>query len=167
MVRAAWAVTTAAASFTWSDLGNAPDDPYYSNQVFTTYPTAAKSIDVLNTIMVEHLPAFYAMSPADALLVAPVPSLTFCLAEQGKQYIVYSDAGAPFSLDTRSATSAGTADTAVTASAGAEAEGVLKLTWFDPVSGDSHDGGTVALGAASVLLTPPTVNKHWVAMLLL
>ena len=78
VVRGAWAVTTAAASFTWSDLGkrsvtcsvtcivmgvgfqhppyearkvtqplphartvtgNAPDDPYYSTQVFTTYAT--------------------------------------------------------------------------------------------------------------------------------
>ena len=28
VVRAAWAVTTAAASFTWSDLGHAPADPY-------------------------------------------------------------------------------------------------------------------------------------------
>ena len=42
MVRAAWAVTTAAASFTWSDLGDQPDDPYRSTQAFVTYPAATK-----------------------------------------------------------------------------------------------------------------------------
>jgi hypothetical protein len=160
VVRAAWAVTTAAASFTWSDLGHAPDDPcanlfadvsglcsrydgvacehltsnrtfrvvgwcsqsavnisichstyskclhtdqhrYYSNQSFTTYPSAANAVDVLNTIMTVKLPAFYKMSPADELLIKPVPDLTFCLAERGQQYIVYSDAGKPFVLDTQ------------------------------------------------------------------
>ena len=153
VVRAAWAVTTAAASFTWSDLGHAPDDPYYSDQAFTTYPSATKSIDVLNAIMTEKVPAFYKMSPADELLVAPAPDLTFCLAEQGKQYIVYSDAGAPFSLDT------------TTAAAGAETAGLLKLTWFDPTTGESKAGGTVPSASSSVRLTPPTVNMHWVAML--
>jgi hypothetical protein len=71
VVRAAWAVTTAAASFTWSDLGFDHDDPYLSTQTFVTYPTAAKSIDVLNHIMVKELPAFYRTVPADALVLAP------------------------------------------------------------------------------------------------
>jgi hypothetical protein len=43
VVRAAWAVTTAAASFTWSDLGNARDDPYNSSQAFATYATVFRS----------------------------------------------------------------------------------------------------------------------------
>ena len=99
-MRAAWAVTTAAASFTWSDLGHRPDDPYYSTQTLVTYPSAATAIDVLNKIMVEELPAFFRMVPADELVLRPAPALTFCLAEKGHQYIVYSDEGAPFSLNT-------------------------------------------------------------------
>ena len=170
VVRAAWAVTTAAASFTWSDLGHAPDDPYFSSQAFTTYPSATKSIDVLNTIMTERVPAFYKMSPADALLVAPVPGLTFCLAEKGKQYIVYSDAGVPFKLDTTT-TNVGGFEVGEGGESGGAAEAagpgaaVLKVTWFDPLTGDSTADGTVPVGSVAVLLTPPSLHVHWVALL--
>ena len=152
VVRAAWAVTTAAASFTWSDLGHRPDDPYYSTQTFVTYPSASTAIDVLYKIMVDHLPAWYRMVPADEMILAPVPDLTFCLAEPGHQYIVYSDAGAPFSLNTAS----------IAASA---AELSLNLTWFDPLTGNATRGGAVRR-AQSVKLTPPTKGQHWVAMML-
>jgi hypothetical protein len=53
VVRAAWAVTTAAASFTWADIGHMPDDPYASTQLFTTYPNASKAVDVHAHIMTE------------------------------------------------------------------------------------------------------------------
>lgn len=33
VVRAAWAVTTAGASWTWADIGHAEDDQYMSTQV--------------------------------------------------------------------------------------------------------------------------------------
>jgi hypothetical protein len=46
------------------------------------------------------LPAFYLTVPADELIGQPAPPLTFCLAERGQQYLVYSDAGVPFYLDT-------------------------------------------------------------------
>lgn len=161
VVRAAWAVTTAAASFTWSDLGHARDDPYYSHQAFATYPSAAKAIDVLNTIMTERVPAFHRMVPADALVAGPAPDLTFCLAERGRQYIVYSDAGEPFRLDTRAADTGDSAAAAITSSSSS-----LKLTWFDPVTGASTAGGLVPMAAAAKL-TPPAIKQHWVAMLLL
>ena len=163
MVRAAWAVTTAAASFTWSDLGHQPDDPYRSTQAFVTYPAATKAIDVLNRVMTEDLPAFERTSPADALLGKPVPGLTFCLAERGEQYIVYSDAGVPFTLDTTHPTHPAGASVSVHTGAG---EGGLNLTWIDPVSGDSQPGGSVQHGPA-VKLVPPVAGRHWVAMLLL
>ena len=151
VVRAAWAVTTAAASFTWSDLGHKPDDPYFSTQTFTQYPSAAKAIDVLNHIMTEEVPAFFRMEPADELLQKPVPDLTFCLAERGAQYVVYSDAGSPFVLDT--------------AAAGSPLrQRGLNLTWFDPVSGAATAGGSVAQSAATKL-KPPGAGKHWVALL--
>lgn len=46
------------------------------------------------------LPAFYRTAPADELIGQPAPPLTFCLAERGQQYLVYSDVGVPFFLDT-------------------------------------------------------------------
>ena len=151
VVRAAWAVTTAAASFTWSDLGHKPDDPYFSTQTFTQYPSAAKAIDVLNHIMTEEVPAFFRMEPADELLQKPVPDLTFCLAERGAQYVVYSDAGSPFVLNTAAA-------------ATSALQRGLNLTWFDPVSGAATAGGSVAQSAATKL-KPPGAGKHWVALL--
>ena len=96
-----------------------------------TDPSAATAIDVLNKIMVEELPAFFRMVPADEMLLAPAPQLTFCLAEKGHQYIVYSDAGAPFMLNTAAA---GEMMASLT----------LNLTWFDPVTGDATHGGAVA-----------------------
>ena len=74
-------MTTAAASWTWSDLGHAEDDPYLSTQALSTYPSAAKSADILVHIMTRVVPAFFRMKPADGLLAQPSPPLTFCLAE--------------------------------------------------------------------------------------
>ena len=151
VVRAAWAVTTAGASWTWADIGHAEDDPYLSSQGLTTYPSASKSVDVLHEIMTEVLPAFYRMEPLDELLQEPAPSLTFCLAEPGLQYIVYSDSGAPFRLN---ATTATVSDAAVS----------YNLTWFDAVTGVARSGGP--LDAGIVRLVPPTRATHWVAVLL-
>ena len=149
VVRAAWAVTTAAASFTWSDLGHAPDDPYISTQAYTTYPAAAKALDVHHEIMTKEVAAFYRMVPADELLLFPAPPLTFCLAEPGAQYVVYSDAGLPFFLDltTRAASNS-----------------TFSLTWFEAATGKKTVGGSVAGG--SPRLRPPSEGKHWVALLL-
>ena len=162
VVRAAWAVTTAGASFTWADMGHYPDDPYASGQALATYPAAALAVDVLARIMTEVLPAFHRMVPADALLSGvtsgpgagggkpkhrPAPPLTFCLAEQGAQYLVYSDAGRPFSLDTAACSN-------------------CTVTWFDPVSGAQQTGGKREGGDGVLQLSPPTAGRHWVAVLL-
>lgn len=147
VVRAAWAVTTAGGSFTWSDLGKGPDDPYFSTQAFTTYPSAARAIDVLHDIMTKRVPAFYRMMPADQLLQAPVPALTFCLAEPGAQYIIYCDDGSPFLLDVSAALTA------------------LNLTWFDPATGNATAGREVAKSAHVAKLEAPKLGQHWVALL--
>jgi hypothetical protein len=89
------------------------------------------------------------MAPADGLLGQPAPPLTFCLAEQGAQYLVYSDHGTPFFLDTHH-DPAGAAN--------------YNITWFDPVSGASHAGGVAKPGVLH--LTPPSAGRHWVAVLL-
>lgn len=160
VVRAAWAVTTAAASFTWTDLGHAPDEPYLSSQTFATYPAAAHAIDVVAHIMTKEVPAFYSMVPADELLVQPVPELTFCLAEHGAQYIVYSDAGAPFTLQTDSVAVSNPDDLDRPVQN-------FNLSWFDAASGAKVPGGLCSTSSAGrILLTPPQVGVHWVAMLL-
>eukprot|EP01043_Picozoa_sp_COSAG02_P056359 COSAG02_NODE_6673_length_3424_cov_4.259994_1_plen_564_part_00 len=153
VVRAAWAVTTAAASFTWADIGHFPDDPYSSIQLFSTYPRAAKAMDVHAHIMTEVLPAFYLTVPADDLIGQPAPPLTFCLAERGRQYLVYSDAGAPFYLDTLDSGAATDDRIAVRYNA----------TWFDAESGAEHAAGQFTAGF--VHFTPPKTGKHWVAVI--
>lgn len=150
VVRSAWAITTAAASFTWSDIGNAPDDPYTSSQVYTTYPAAAKALDAHHHIMTQRVPAFYRMEPADELLLFPAPQLTFCLAERGAQYVVYSDAGQPFFLDLTT---------------GATGNSTFSLSWFDAATGEETKGGSVVGGAPK--LEPPSDRTHWVALLVL
>jgi hypothetical protein len=149
VVRAAWAVTTAAVSWTWSEIGQAEDDPYNSEQALTTHPSAAKSVDVLHHIMTKILPAFYRMKPHNELLIGVVPELTFCLAEPERHYLIYSDAGAPFRLNTSSGYSGSKAG--------------YNLTWFDAVSSIPRAGGL--LGKAVVQLTPPERGTHWVAVL--
>lgn len=103
--------------------------------------------------MTHELPAFYRMVPADELLIRPVPDLTFCLAEHGSQYIVYSDAGAPFALRVDNIAERPTHS--------------YNLTWFEAASGASEYGGLRAVSSSgSIALTPPRVGAHWVAMLL-
>ena len=91
----------------------------------------------------------------------PAPALTFCLAEPGAQYIVFSDRGLPFGL-------AATAPELSLGAAAAAAPRQFNLTWFDPVTGASTAGGKVtAAGGAkpAVQLTPPKAGQHWVALL--
>ena len=153
VVSAAWAVTTAAASFTWNDMGeHRITGPYRASQAFGTYPSAVESIDILANIMVNETAAFYRLAPADQLLGSNPPPLTFCLAEAGQQYLVYSDSGSPFELDTRSN------------KAGEEAA-QFSVTWFDAVD-RQHVVKAPAAVTGVAELSPPSSPAHWVALLL-
>ena len=94
------------------------------------------------------------MEPHDDLLATPIPPLTFCLAEPGKQYIVYSDAGGSFGLNATTMLQTSPSDATVS----------YNLTWFDAVSGATRPGGRLAAGLLH--LDPPTRATHWVAVLL-
>ena len=120
-------------------------------QAFSQYPSAVKSIDILADVMVNQTNAFYKLVPADELLAPPSPQLTFCLAEKGRQYLVYSDSGQTFSLDTRPEEM--------------ETDGHVQYTvaWVDAVGGSRVEGTVVAAGV--VALTPPSTKTHWVALL--
>lgn len=108
-------------------------------------------MDVLHSIMTSI--AFFDMEPHDDVLAAPVPPLTFCLAELGNNYIVYSDAGDSFGLNTTVMLKIGSTNVAVS----------YNLTWVDAVSGIAIPGGRLAAGLLH--LVPPTRATHWVAVL--
>jgi hypothetical protein len=147
VVSAAWAVTTAAASFSWNDMGeHRITGPYKASQAFTTYLSASKSIDILANIMANET-SFYKLVPADELLGNSSPALTFCMAEKGQQYLVYSDSGLEFELDTRSIA----------------ATSKYSVVWFDAVEGTRSEGGGVAGGVLK--LSPPSNKTHWVGVL--
>ena len=151
----AWAVTTAAASFTWNDMGDHRiTGPYRANQAFETYPAAVKSIDILADIMVNKTAAFFRLVPADHLLSAQSPPLTFCLAEPGNQYLVYSDSGISFSLDTR------------TQKNGDAEQYMFTLTWFDAMDQNVVKIPQKVIGGSILKLEPPSTVTHWVGLLL-
>ena len=154
VVSAAWAVTTAAASFSWDDMGKYRiTGPYNASQAFTTYPSASKSIDILANIMVNET-EFKKLVPADELLGPhnSRPALTFCLADRGDQYVVYSDSGQGFSLDTHPP-GGGNGDS----KSGVQ----YTVTWFDAVEGSRTMGDTF-VGGGVVKLDPPSTSTHWV-----
>ena len=182
VVRAAWAVTTAAASWTWSDMGNAWNDTYSSKQTLATYPAAAMAVDALAHIMTEVVPAFYRMVPADELLVPtttsgggggggvaaagalatlPVPPLTFCLAEHGAQYVLYSDEGRPFTVNLSTTTSTHRLPSPPPSTS---TRTFFNVTWYDPETGKPHSSKRIAAGIAR--MQPPTQGVHWVAVVL-
>jgi len=166
IVSAAWAVTTAAASFSWDDMGvSRITGPYRASQAFSQYPSAVKSMDILADVMVNQTKAFHKLVPADELLGPPrvaapdqvLPPLTFCMAEKGQQYLVYSDSGQGFSLDTRPA------ETGARGGGGSGAPVQYSIAWVDAVGGARVEG--VAVAAGVVALTPPSNKTHWVALL--
>eukprot|EP00947_MAST-08B_sp_MAST-8B-sp1_P004362 g4362.t1 len=152
----AWAITTAGGSWTWNDMGDARIiGPYRANQAFNTYPIAVKAVDIIADIMVNKTAGFAKLVPADHLLTAagsrPPPALTYCLAEPGSQYLVYSDSGQEFELDL--STVSATVD--------------FIVTWHDAVD-DQHvvKMPQNVTGGAVVKLTPPSTSNHWIGLLL-
>ena len=155
----AWAITTAGGSWTWNDKGDHRETgPYRANQSFLTYPTAVKAVDILADIMVNKTTAFHLLTPADHLLGnssgsadSGLPPITYCLAEPGAQYLVYSDSGRSFDIDL-----------------GGSSAGVqFSVTWYDAVD----ERRVVKMprnvtGGAVVKLEPPSTSNHWVGLLL-
>lgn len=104
--RAAWGCVTAASSFCWN--GHASEEnlmafgpeglPFHDPK--NPYTASAKVIDVLAEIMGREL-AFYRMVPLDFQLTDHDPMRVWCLGEAGRQYLVFSTAGEPFTLHLR------------------------------------------------------------------
>ena len=139
--RAAWAIATAAGSFTWSDhpgCGN----PAYSSDVLGT----AESVDYIDTLfkVMEQDVVFYKMNPHDDLITNKSATEVWALAEPGKQYLVYAEAGADFNLSI--------------------ASGTYTATWINTQTNtrQNANGGSVTGGTRS--FTPPS-SADWVLIL--
>ena len=157
----AWAITTAGGSWTWNDMGDRRiTGPYRANQAFETYPTAIKAVDILADIMVNKTAAFHLLAPADYLLggisgggnSSRLPPITYCLAQKGAQYLVYSDSGRSFEIDLR----------------GSSATVQYSVTWYDAID-EQHvvKMPKNVTGGAIVKLEPPSTSSHWIGLLLL
>ncbi|UKM64096.1 DUF5060 domain-containing protein [Flavobacteriaceae bacterium GSB9] len=101
--QSAWACVTAGASFNW--CGHAGEEslvafgdeglPFFG--VENPYAASAKQLDILSTVMTKHF-EFFKMQPSDTLLSNHNLKKVWCLSEEGKQYLVFSSNGNPFSL---------------------------------------------------------------------
>lgn len=101
--QSAWACATAGASFNW--CGHAGEDsllafgqeglPFFNDD--NPYTQATYELDILSEVMTKEL-SFYAMTPSDSILSNHNKKETWCLSENGKQYLVFSCFGKSFSI---------------------------------------------------------------------
>jgi hypothetical protein len=138
--RNAWAVTMAGGSFCWTDHTEGG-----SSATVLSWPTAKHRIDTLCDIMTKDV-QFYRMDPHDELL-NPIASGTtcYCLAEIGKQYIVYKEEGGGFDLDL--------------------ATGQYGVTWIDTRTNKRQSGGNVTGVGNPVRFSVPDDSTEWVLLL--
>jgi hypothetical protein len=101
--QSAWACVTAAASFNWN--GHAGDDslvafgedglPFFDDE--NPFTASALAIDILGDIMTNDV-EFYRMTPQDDLLSNHDSKRAWCLAEPGRQYLVFTTQGDSFTV---------------------------------------------------------------------
>ncbi len=99
--QAAWGCATAGASYCWNGHAKeyelavrGPEGiPFHGED--NPYTVSAGYIDVLSRVMSSEI-VFYRMEPADYLLTQHDPFRVWCLAEPGKQYLVFATRGEPF-----------------------------------------------------------------------
>jgi hypothetical protein len=101
--QAAWACVTAGASFCWNGHAKeyelyvrGPEGmPFHGDD--NPYTLSAAYIDILTRVMTEEV-VFHTMVPSDFLLTDHDPLRVWCLAEVGRQYLVFATGGEPFTL---------------------------------------------------------------------
>ncbi|HEX7071040.1 MAG TPA: DUF5060 domain-containing protein [Rhodothermales bacterium] len=100
--RAAWATTMAGASFNWNghsseyDLrAHGPTGLPFDEQ--NEYHQSERFVEIIARVMNDEV-EFYKLTPQNDQLTAHDPFRVFALAETGRQYVVFSIQGEPFSL---------------------------------------------------------------------
>ncbi len=148
--RSAWACAIAGASFNWNGhraeegLEAKGDDglPFLDNS--HPYAASARELDILADVMTREL-QFYRMTPQDQLLSSHDQKKVWCLAEAGKQYLVFTEAGSTFSLNI---------------TAGTYANNV----WINTKTGDSQAAPDIN-GGGSQSFNPPNSSTDWVLLI--
>jgi len=147
---AAWACATAATSFTWAGHSQNPlvvrgveGLPFFGDE--NPYRKQAKMIDILADVMNKNV-VFHRMTPQDALLTTRDTTRTWCLAEPGAQYLVYTMSGSSFTLNL--------------------AAGSYSTRWIDTKTGAVKAvASTEAAAAKKIAFTPPDKTTHWALVL--
>jgi hypothetical protein len=100
--RAAWACATGGASFNWN--GHLKEYELYASGPIglpfneeNPFTASEKYVDIVARVMNEEV-AFYRMTPQDGLLRQHDAMRVWALAEEGRQYLVFSSYGEPFAL---------------------------------------------------------------------
>jgi len=100
--QSAWAVAMAGASFNWNGhsaeyelYANGPDGLPFNDQ--NAFSASERAIELLTRVMNDEV-EFFRMTPQGNQLTGQDPYRVFALAETGRQYVVFSMEGEPFSL---------------------------------------------------------------------
>jgi hypothetical protein len=100
--RAAWATTMAGASFNWNGhaseyelRAHGPDGLPFDEE--NEYSASERYVEIIARVMNDEV-EFYKLTPQSDQLTAHDPFRVFALVEAGRQYLVFSIAGEPFSL---------------------------------------------------------------------
>ena len=146
--QSAWACVTAGASFTWCGHGNtlsAKGDeglPFYGDH--NSYTRSARYIDILTRVMNEEV-VFYHMTPQDSLLSGHDSKAVWCLAETGRQYLVFAIGGKSFTLNVASGQ-------------------YNNNIWLNAETGASQNTGSIS-GGSNKKFTSPNTSTDWVLIL--
>lgn len=154
VTRAAWAVTLAGGSFTWSDIGGCFDGPVSEMLNWPANDPVANRLDVLYDVMTKEV-TFHRMVPRSNLLGGcpatfarngAVPqSPCYALADEGREYLVYKENGGSFTLKL--------------------APGIYDAAWIDTRTGARQSLGAVQGSGAALEFVAPSTATDWVLML--
>ena len=152
--QAAWGCVTAGASFCWNGHAKeyslcvrGPEGmPFHGDD--NPYTVSAKYIDIIADVMNNEV-VFYRMKPHDELLKQHDPFRVWCLAEIGRQYLVFASDGEPFAIKL-------------------DQGQYLQNIWVDAKNGKQTPVPTISVDnneANPVSFTPPTRETDWVLIL--
>jgi len=151
--RAAWACVTGGASFNWNGhlkeyelCAHGPTGlPFNEDNPFKE---SEKYIDIIAQVMNNEV-AFYRMTPQDGLLKQYDAMRVWALAEQGKQYLVFSSHGEPFGIILT-------------------AGDYINNIWINAKTGQQTKVRPVSVSGGNsdpILFNPPSRDTDWVLIL--